>query len=82
MREFCLYCWDHTKQTRVWLRGLRAAIVGGVSADFSLYFMDHKDFSFTRENIANLEHMALVGAFIAVVHYMAQSPLSGANTQK
>lgn len=61
--------------SRIWAKGLLAAIVGGASNAFTAAFVDPDHFDPFRAGWAHCKEIILVGAIIAAFHYLAQSPL-------
>lgn len=61
--------------SRIWAKGLVAAVVGGASNAFTAAFVDPEHFNPFQAGWSHCKEIILVGAIIAAFHYLAQSPL-------
>jgi hypothetical protein len=59
----------------VWLHGLAAAVIGGVSTAASAAFVDSRAFNFTHAGLIGLAKVSTTGGLIAALAYLKQSPL-------
>jgi hypothetical protein len=60
---------------RVWLHGLAAAVIGGVSTAASAALVDSQTFNFTHAGVVALAKVSTTGGVIAALAYLKQSPL-------
>jgi len=58
----------------VWLRGLGAAVIGGISSSVTLLVVDPAHFNF-QSGFTPLWHTAVVSGLLAAAGYLKQSPL-------
>lgn len=60
---------------RVWLHGLTAAMIGGLSSAASATVADSQVFNFSHGGLVALAKVSATGALIAALAYLKQSPL-------
>lgn len=64
-----------TSTTQVWLRGMAAAAIGGLSSAAIAYFAAPQAFNLTADGLVAFSKVILLGALLPTFAYLKQSPL-------
>jgi zinc transporter ZupT len=64
-----------SERTKMWLKGLIAAVIGGAANAVSAVIAAPQTFNFSHEGLIAIAKLAAAGALIALIGYLKQSPV-------